>query len=78
MAQHMSVSEAILALFRAIGYQLKGAGWLKGGLWFIWLTFTVAFLSATWGSAKEYEPRAAWIYGVIFLVLLVVGLWAFL
>ena len=44
MAQHLSVSEAILALFRAIGYQLKGAGWFKGGLGVIWLTFTVAFL----------------------------------
>lgn len=77
MTQDLSVSDAILILLRAIGHQLKVAGWFKGSLWFLWLIFTAASFSAIWGSIREYESRAAWIYGGVFLVLLALGLWTF-
>ena len=76
MIQNLTVWGAVGQFFKNIGSRIRTKKWWKTVLWILWLIFSLAFLSAVLGSIGEYEPRAAWLYGLILLILLAIGVWA--
>jgi uncharacterized membrane protein YfcA len=73
MAENQSVSQAIGGLFRAIWNHVANKRWWKTLLWFCWFVLAVATISAVFGSFQEYESRPALTYGVVFVILLIIG-----
>jgi uncharacterized integral membrane protein len=72
MQKKMTVSQAVGNLLAALFYN---GGWRRVVLRIVWLVAAIAFLSAFFFSFSESEPRAAVLYGAIFLVLIVLGVW---
>ncbi|MBT3239529.1 MAG: hypothetical protein HON98_03380 [Chloroflexi bacterium] len=48
--------------------------WNEWVIWVLWVFFEIVFLQATIASLYEYEPRASFIYGGIFISLLLGGI----
>ncbi|MBW2023382.1 MAG: hypothetical protein JRI51_11110 [Deltaproteobacteria bacterium] len=76
MTQDLSVWGAFGELFRTIGTRIRTKKWWKTVLWILWIVFSLVFLSAVLGSIAEYEYKAAWLYGIILLIILGTGIWA--
>jgi glucose dehydrogenase len=72
MQRQMTVSRAVGTLLAALFYN---GGWRRVVLRIVWLVAAIAFLGAFFSSFSESEPRAAVLYGAIFLVLIVLGVW---
>jgi hypothetical protein len=73
MAQELTVTQGLNEFLRAIGRHVARTKWWQTILWIIWIVLTVSALSAVFGSINEYETRPAWVYGIVFLVLLILG-----
>ena len=73
MAEIQSISQAIGGLFRAIGNHVANTKWWKTLLWICWFILAVAAISSIFGSLQEYESRPALTYGVVFVILLIIG-----
>ena len=73
MAETNTVIGATKDLLKAIGYRIKNTKWWKTVLWVVGFVLAIGFLWSSVASIGEYEPRAAVIYGVIFLILLILG-----
>jgi hypothetical protein len=62
-------------------YQLKirRRSWYEWLLWTLWLFFEIVFLQSAIASHKEFEPRAAAIYWMMFGLLLLgsIVVWLF-
>ena len=74
MAETNTVVSATKDLRKAIGYRIKKTKWWKTVLWVVGFVLAIGFLWSSVASIGEYEPRAAVIYGVIFLILLMLGI----
>ena len=74
MAQDLTVAQSLNEFLHAIGRHVARTKWWKTILWIIWFVLTVSALSAVFGSINEYETCPAWAYGIVFLVLLILGL----
>jgi len=48
--------------------------WYQWILWGLWLTLEIVFSQAAIASAKEFEPRAAMVFWLLFGVLLLGGI----
>lgn len=73
MAEHQYVSSALAAVVKTAWKRLASKDWWKVLLWIVWLVLAISMISAVCGSMREYEPRAAMMYGIVFLILLVIG-----
>lgn len=73
MAENQSVSNALAALLKAAWNRLASKDWWKALLWIVWFIVVVSMICAVFGSMREYEPRAALMYGIVFLFVLVIG-----
>ena len=73
MAENQSISQAIGGLFRAIWNHVANTKWWKTLLWICWFILAVAAISSVFGSLHEYESRPALTYGVVFVILLIIG-----
>lgn len=76
MERNLTVWGAAGLFFRTLWDRFRTKKWWKTVLWILWVVGTLSFLSAIFESFGEYEPRAAWFYGVLFLILLIIGVWA--
>jgi len=74
MAETNTVIGATKDLLKAIGYRIKNTKWWKTVLWVVGFVLAIGFLWSSVASIGEYEQRAAVIYGVIFLILLMLGI----
>ena len=72
MQKEMTVAKAVGNLLAALFYN---GGWRRVVLRVVWWVAAIAFLGAVFSSLSESEPRAALMYGVIFLIVLVLGIW---
>ena len=74
MAETNTVIGATKNLFKAIGYKINQTKWWKTVLWVVGFVLAIGFLWSSVASIGEYEPRAAVMYGVIFIILLMLGI----
>jgi len=75
MQKEMSISGAVRGLTAAIAYSVSTTKWWKVMVWLVWFVAVIAFRDAIFASFAESEPRAAVLYGVVFLILLALGIW---
>ncbi len=70
-----TISGALKGLTAAIAYSVSATKWWKPVVWFVWFVAVIAFLDAVFASFAESEPRAAVLYGIVFLILFALGIW---
>ena len=75
MQKEMTLSGAVRGFTAAIAHSVSTTKWWKVILWLVWFVAVIAFLDAIFASFAESEPRAAVLYGVVFLILLALGIW---
>ena len=73
MTETNTVAGATKDLFNAIGDRINKTKWWKTVLWVVGFVLAIGFLWSSVASIGEYEPRAAVMYGSIFLILLILG-----
>ncbi len=69
-----TISGALKGLTAAIVYSISATTWWKLLIWLVWFVAAIAFLDAVFASFAESEPRAAVLYGIVFLILLALGI----
>lgn len=74
MDRNLTVWGAFALFFKTLWTKIITKKWWISVLWFLWFVFTLGFLSAIFGSFGEYETRAGWLYALIFVILLVIGI----
>jgi hypothetical protein len=70
-----TISGALRGLTAAVAYSVSATKWWKLVLWLVWFVAVIVSLDAVFASFAESEPRAAVLYGIVFLILLALGTW---
>jgi hypothetical protein len=73
MTGSQSFLSAIGAVVKAAWNRLASKDWWKALLWGVWFIVALSMIWAVFGSMREYEPRAALMYGIVFLILIIIG-----